>query len=141
MVRIWNFTLAPGESTAMHRHDYDYHFVVLGEAQHAIYGPDGEYIIDFWSSGVIGFKINGEFLEPTVDFITIPRTHVAKNIGNTTYYGILTESKTSTQGQCSGSESDNDGPASSSAYAASGSSGFTQTLLAILGSLGFVMLL
>ena len=91
--RVWNLTLGPGQSTGMHRHDYDYHFIVTSEAQHAIYGPDGNYITDFWSSGEIGFIINGDNLEPTIDFMVIPRVHVAKNIGNTTYSGILYEFK------------------------------------------------
>lgn len=98
--RIWNVTLGPGQSTGMHRHDYDYHFVVKSEAQHAIFGPSGEYIIDFWSKGEIGFIIDGDTLLPTVDFIDIPRVHLAKNIGNTTYNGILYEFKKRTIGQC-----------------------------------------
>ncbi len=98
--RIWNMTLGPGESTGMHRHDYDYHFVVKSEAQHAIFGPSGEYITDFWSSGEIGFVIDGDELLPTVDFMTIPRVHAAKNVGNTTYNGILYEFKETTIGQC-----------------------------------------
>lgn len=98
--RIWNFSLAPGESTGMHRHDYDYHFVVKSEGQHAIFGPSGAHITDFWSSGEIGFVIDGDELHPTVDFMTIPRIHAAKNIGNTTYSGILYEFKESTIGQC-----------------------------------------
>ena len=103
---IWNFTLGPGESTGMHRHDYDYLFVVKSEAQHAIFGPSGEYINDFWSSGEIGFIVNGDQLVPTVDFMNIPRVHAAKNIGNTTYNGILYEFKKRTIGQCDAVDSD-----------------------------------
>ena len=107
---VWNFTLGPGQSTGMHCHDYDYHFVVTSEAQYAIYGPGGDYITDFWSSGEIGFIINGDNLEPTVEFMVIPRVHAAKNIGNTTYSGILYEFKASTNGQCDTSPSSNAPP-------------------------------
>lgn len=29
-VRVWDLTLAPGESTGMHRHENDYLYVVIG---------------------------------------------------------------------------------------------------------------
>ena len=32
-VRIWDLRLAPGESTGVHRHEYDYLYVVIGDGR------------------------------------------------------------------------------------------------------------
>jgi len=95
LVRIWNFTLAPGESTSMHRHDYDYHFVAITPTQLEVYGEDGSRLFDFRAEGVLGFKISGEYLEPIGIELPwpVPRVHSAKNIGENHYYEILYESK------------------------------------------------
>jgi hypothetical protein len=98
MVRVWNFTLAPGQMTSMHRHDHDYHFVAIKPTQLEVYGEDGSRLFDFRAEGVLGFKINGDYLEPTGIELPwpVPRTHSAKNIGSDDYYEILYESKIST---------------------------------------------
>lgn len=53
-VRIWNFTLAPGQSTSMHRHDHDYHFVAISPTQLEVYGEDGLRLFDFRAEGTFG---------------------------------------------------------------------------------------
>jgi hypothetical protein len=94
LVRIWNFTLAPGDSTSMHRHDFNYHFVAIAPTQLEVYGEDGSRLFDFRAEGALGFKIKGDFLEPIgVDLPPVPRVHAAKNIGRTVYQEILFESK------------------------------------------------
>uniref|UniRef100_A0A7S4QK43 Cupin 2 conserved barrel domain-containing protein n=1 Tax=Ditylum brightwellii TaxID=49249 RepID=A0A7S4QK43_9STRA len=95
-VRVWNFTLAPGESTSMHRHDYDYHFVAIHPTQLEVYGENGSRLFDFRAEGVLGFKINGQYLEPIGGLELpwpVPRIHSAKNIGDSYYYEILFETK------------------------------------------------
>mmetsp|Transcript_14908 Transcript_14908/g.41209 ORF Transcript_14908/g.41209 Transcript_14908/m.41209 type:complete len:170 (-) Transcript_14908:15-524(-) len=96
-VRVWNFTLSPGEMTSMHSHDYDYHFVAIKPTQLEVYGVDGSRLFDFRAEGVLGFKLVGEFLEPIGIELPwpVPRVHAAKNIGDDDYYEILFESKKS----------------------------------------------
>lgn len=97
-VRVWNFTLAPGEMTSMHRHDYDYHFVAIKPTQLEVYGEDGSRLFDFTAAGVLGFKLVGDLLEPIgIDLPwPVPRVHAAKNIGESEYLEILFESKGTT---------------------------------------------
>lgn len=40
-VRVWDLTLAPGESTGMHRHQHDYFYVVIGGGQLQGVNADG----------------------------------------------------------------------------------------------------
>ena len=98
-VRVWNFTLAPGEMTSMHRHDHDYHFVVIQPTQLQVWGEDGSILFDFRAEGTFGFNVQGDFLVPASDQVkmahSVPRVHAAKNIGPNTYYEILFERKTS----------------------------------------------
>lgn len=98
-VRVWNFTLAPGEMTSMHRHDYDYHFVAIKPTQLEVYGEDGSRLFDFRAEGVLGFKLVGDFLEPIgIDLPwPVPSVHAAKNIGDDVYHEILFESKDESQ--------------------------------------------
>lgn len=94
-VRIWNFTLQPGEMTSMHRHDYDYYFVAVQPTQLEVWGANGIRLFDFRAEGVLGFKLVGEFLEPIgIELpFPVPRVHAAKNIGDAAYYEILYENK------------------------------------------------
>ena len=104
-IRMWNFTLAPGQITSMHRHDCDYHFVAIEPTELEVYGETGELLFSFIAQGTLGFHIEGdelvqikttEFDDSLKEFVPIraPRVHAAKNIGNKPYYEILFESKT-----------------------------------------------
>lgn len=99
-VRVWNFTLAPGQMTSMHRHDYDYHFIAIKPTQLEVWGENGSALFNFRAEGTIGFKVEGDYLVPISKDIqlphAVPRVHAAKNIGNEMYYEILFESKIST---------------------------------------------
>ena len=105
-VRIWNFTLAPGESTSLHRHDYDYHFVAIAPTQLKVWGEDGSRLFDFRAEGVLAFNVVGDYLEPVgIELpFKVPRVHVAKNIGDSVYNEIIFESKIPANPTCSGSE-------------------------------------
>ena len=100
-VRVWNFTLLPGEMTSMHRHDNDYHFVVMQPTQLQVWGEDGSILFDFRAEGTMGFNVKGDFLVPASEQVKmahpVPRVHAAKNIGPNTYYEILFERKSSHQ--------------------------------------------
>jgi beta-alanine degradation protein BauB len=41
-VRVWDFTLEPGERSEMHRHDHDYVIVYATDAQVVVQSPGGE---------------------------------------------------------------------------------------------------
>lgn len=94
-VRMWNFTLEPGEATSMHRHDYPYHFVAVTPTQLEVWGENGTRLFDFRAEGVLGFDIDGDFLKPIGLELPwpVPRVHSAKNIGSDTYREILFETK------------------------------------------------
>ena len=40
-VRVWDLTLAPGETTGMHRHEHDYLYVVIGDGKLQGVSSDG----------------------------------------------------------------------------------------------------
>ena len=63
-VRIWDFTLAPGDTTSMHSHDSDYYFVAVKPTQLEVYGENGDRLFDFRAEGAMGFRVNGDYLEP-----------------------------------------------------------------------------
>jgi len=100
-VRIWNFTLEPGEMTSMHRHDYDYSFVATKPSQLEVFGEDGTRLFDFWATET-SLRVNGDYLEPiSGDKLPykVPRVHAARNIGKHTYHEILFEHKYSINDQ------------------------------------------
>ena len=101
-VKVWNFTLAPGETTSMHRHDCSYHFVAIQPTELEVYGASGARLFSFQAQGTLGFSIEGEELvqdapvgsDESFRPIRVPRIHAARNIGAANYYEILFESKT-----------------------------------------------
>ncbi|CAJ1406559.1 unnamed protein product [Effrenium voratum] len=94
LVRVWNFTLPPGGMTSLHSHDLDYHFVALNPAQLAVYDAKGEWLFEFRAEGTMGFRVAGDFLEPTAGHMPkVPRIHAAVNIGPDEYHEILVEQK------------------------------------------------
>lgn len=97
-VRIWNLTLAPGEMTSMHRHDCDYHFVCIIPSTLEVWDIMGNKVMTFKAEGTLGLTPNGDNMVQIGDNvknpITFTRTHAAKNVGETTFYEILYESKT-----------------------------------------------
>jgi len=60
-----------------------------------VYGEDGSRLFDFRAEGLLGFKVEGDILEPIGIELPwpVPRVHAAKNIGDSDYYEILFELK------------------------------------------------
>jgi len=97
--RVWNFTLLPGEMTSMHRHDFDYTFLAVVPTRLAVWGNHGDYLFTFDAKGSLSFTVQGDYLEPSADTKLpwkVPRTHVARNVGNDVYRELLFESKVAT---------------------------------------------
>lgn len=96
-VKIWDFKLEPGEMTSMHRHYCNYYFVAVTSTVLEVFLSSGESSYTFKAEGTMGFRIEGENLVQIgshANPIIAPRTHAARNIGNSTYHEILFESKT-----------------------------------------------
>ena len=41
----------------MHRHDFDYTFVVIEPSHLEVFGEDGKRLFDFWAEGTKAFRI------------------------------------------------------------------------------------
>ena len=96
-VRVWNMTLAVGETTSMHRHKCGYHFLAVTSSELEVWTEYGERLMTITPKvgEVLGFSIEGDSLVQTAsrDPIRIPRTHAARNIGPNTFTEILFEIK------------------------------------------------
>jgi beta-alanine degradation protein BauB len=83
-VRVWEMDLAPGESSAVHRHDHDYILVILeGDRIAAIPEPD--------SGGDHAEYFEAEVQTPMVVELKKGGIETAKNIGEQRYYELLIE--------------------------------------------------
>lgn len=96
-VRVWNMTLAVGETTSMHRHKCGYHFLAVTSSELEVWTESGLRLMTITPKvgEVLGFSIEGDSLVQTAssDPIRIPRTHAARNIGPNAFTEILFESK------------------------------------------------
>ena len=83
-VRVWEMDLAPGESSAIHRHDHDYILVILeGDKIAAIPEPD--------SGGDHHEYFEADVVTPMVVELKKGGIETAKNIGEQRYYELLIE--------------------------------------------------
>ena len=78
-VRIWEFTLAPGESIDAHTHDHDYFF----------YPIEGGTLEVTRASG----RTQATLDEGKVYYRTKGDTHGARNVGAARYHEVLVELK------------------------------------------------
>ncbi|MBT3606278.1 MAG: hypothetical protein HOE48_08860 [Candidatus Latescibacteria bacterium] len=82
-VRVWDLTLAPGESTGMHRHENDYLYVVIGDGNLQGVSADG-------TKGEPRPMQDGEVRWNNVEGEAI---HAAINAGDTPWRNIIVELK------------------------------------------------
>lgn len=82
-VRVWDLTLAPGESTGMHRHEHDYLYVVIGDG--ALQGVSSDGI-----KGAPRLMKDGDVRWNTVNGEAI---HAAINAGDKPWRNIIVELK------------------------------------------------
>jgi quercetin dioxygenase-like cupin family protein len=78
-VRVWEFTLAPGEEIATHRHEHDYFFYAIEGGTLEVTRPGGVTRATL-ESGQVYFRTAGD-------------SHAARNIGPTRYHEVLVELK------------------------------------------------
>ena len=79
-VRVWEFTLQPGETIEAHKHDHDYFFYPLEGGTLEVTRPTGQTRATL-ESGKVYYRKGGD-------------THAAKNVDNHRYHEILVELKT-----------------------------------------------
>lgn len=81
-VRVWDMTLAPGESSERHIHENDYLFVCLNHAQITLYPEQGE-------------PETSEVRPNGVEYTEVGKgvTHRVQNTGETEHREILVELK------------------------------------------------
>ena len=78
-VRVWEFTLQPGETTGAHKHDHDYFFYPIEGGTLEVTRPSGVTKATL-ETGKVYFRAGGD-------------THDAKNIDDHRYHEILVELK------------------------------------------------
>ncbi len=68
-VRVWDLCLNPGESTGLHRHEFDYFYVVIGGGALQGKNADGSNKpIEEFSDGEVRFrKIDGEDIHEAIN--------------------------------------------------------------------------
>jgi hypothetical protein len=85
-VRVWEMRLAPGEASAVHRHDLDYLLVLLeGDRIAAEPEPD--------TSGAFTEYLEAEVAPGAVVYVNRGGIETAKNVGNEPYREIIIELK------------------------------------------------
>jgi hypothetical protein len=85
-VKVWEMVLAPGEKTAVHRHDMDYLLVqVAGDRIRGEFEPD--------TAGELSGVSEGDVHPGGVYFVRKGGIETAVNPGNETYHEILIELK------------------------------------------------
>jgi quercetin dioxygenase-like cupin family protein len=78
-VRVWEFTLEPGESIGAHRHDYDYFFYPIEGGTLEVTRAAGVTRATL-KTGEVYFRKGGD-------------THAAKNVDDHRYHEVLVELK------------------------------------------------
>ena len=97
-IRVWNFELAPGESTEMHTHEHDYMWYAISGAPLQCYdGTECDIgVIDVPTGSVFDLKMVGDEIEVMSEpgkGMRVPATHRAVNTGPETDREILIEFK------------------------------------------------
>jgi quercetin dioxygenase-like cupin family protein len=78
-VKVWEFTLAPGESISAHTHDHDYFFYPIEGSTLEVTRAGGVRTATL-EAGKVYYRKRGD-------------THGARNVGPTRYHEVLVELK------------------------------------------------
>ena len=97
-IRVWNFELRPGESTAMHTHEHDYLWYAISGAPLQVTDEHGNDVgtIEVPTGGVFSLLVDGDEIEVLSEpgkGMRVPARHKAKNVGTTPYREVLVEYK------------------------------------------------
>ena len=97
-VNVWNFELAPGEETPMHRHELSYIWYAISGSTLQVYDESDNDLGAFEvpTGAVFHLKVEDEEIEVMSDIgkgMRIPVNHKAVNVGSTPYREVLVEWK------------------------------------------------
>ena len=97
-VRVWNFELAVGEETEVHKHEHEYMWYAITGTYLQTFDQDGNDVgtLEVPTGAVYSLKLDDGYLEVTSDIAKgarVPATHSAKNVGITPYREVLVEYK------------------------------------------------
>ncbi len=81
-VKVWEFTLGPGESIEAHTHKYDYLFYPIEGSTLQVTRANGRVDLVTLEAGRVYYRGQGD-------------THSAKNVGPSRYHEVLIELKVS----------------------------------------------
>ncbi|MBR72144.1 MAG: hypothetical protein CMM30_04300 [Rhodospirillaceae bacterium] len=95
---VWNFELAPGEETPIHRHDLSYIWYAISGSTLQVYDEHGGDLgaLDVPTGAVFHLKVEEDEIEVMSDIgkgTRIPVKHKAVNIGPNHYREVLVEWK------------------------------------------------
>jgi predicted metal-dependent enzyme (double-stranded beta helix superfamily) len=95
-IKVWEFTLEPGEQTAVHTHEMEYIFYVINGTTLEIFDADNKALqpLELNDGDVVALRLEGDDLVVLGDeSVRVPATHSARNGGPTPYREILIEKK------------------------------------------------
>lgn len=97
-IRVWNFELAVGEETVVHKHEYPYMWYAITATTLQTLDEDGNDVgtLDVPEGSIYVLKLEDEKLEITSEIgrgASVPATHSAKNVSTIPYREILVEWK------------------------------------------------
>lgn len=97
-VRVWNFELAVGEETELHKHEHEYMWYAITGTYLQTFDADGNDVgtLEVPAGAVYSLKLENGFLEVISEIAKgarVPATHSAKNVGINPYREVLVEYK------------------------------------------------
>tara|TARA_Y100001970_G_scaffold103185_1_gene129509 strand:- start:6551 stop:6952 length:402 start_codon:yes stop_codon:yes gene_type:complete len=97
-VIVWNFELAPGEETAIHKHELSYIWYAISGSTLQVYDEHGKDLGAFEvpTGAVFHLKVEDDEIEVMSEIgkgARIPAKHKAVNAGSTPYREVLVEWK------------------------------------------------
>ena len=85
-VRVWRLKLAPGEDSAVHRHDLDHLLIqIAGDRIAVLPEPD--------TGGPYKDRLDADVVSGMVTFVNAGGIETARNVGNEQYLEIIVELK------------------------------------------------
>jgi predicted metal-dependent enzyme (double-stranded beta helix superfamily) len=95
-IKVWEFTLQPGEQTPIHTHEMEYVFYVIDGTTLEVFDADNKPLapLELSDGDVVPLRLEGdELVVIGNESIRVPATHSARNGGTTRYREILIEKK------------------------------------------------
>ena len=95
-IKVWEFSLEPGEQTPVHTHELEYIFYVINGTTLEVFDAENNPLqpLELNDGDVVPLRLEGDELVVIGDeSVRVPATHSARNAGPTLYREILIEKK------------------------------------------------